>query len=321
MVKEKETCSDTIIKLQEELTFTTQSAKVELANTKEAAKVELANTKEAVKVELANMKEAVEAKAAPTPINVSVLLGGNTKRASIAKKTTASNKQGIARILRWMTDSMTRIAQIGHEMTSGQIESTTLLEYASYSLGVIPRKVSTQRRTAKELNLFLGLPTSQTSRFSMKVQADNTKALKRVKIWLSSIVKHIAQMVTIVDSTKGSNDKPNAADTVRAKSFRADVDFTTGVAATYQKGENVWVYRRNTKSWKAATVVDTRKVISDGSYIVALEDGHTIEGYDQTLAHRVETQTPNIPAWKALLASVTRKLKIEPITPNTSLDT
>lgn len=136
----------------------------------------------------------------PTPANISLLLRGNTKCAENAKKTgirKPAGKTGIERIVRWMADSIARISQVGHEMTSGHIQAMTLLEYASYSLKVIPRKMTRQRRTAKELNMFLGLPISQAVRFSTEIKADNPEALKRLVIWISSTIKHIAQIVTI----------------------------------------------------------------------------------------------------------------------------
>ena len=96
----------------------------------------------------------------------------------------------------------------GHELC--EIHPKKLLGHVAVFLHISPNKCSAdglshQQRTPKELSSFLGLPTSQTSRFGKEVWNKDRGKIKRVVTWLSTVVTHIAKMVTIVESPKTTN--------------------------------------------------------------------------------------------------------------------
>ena len=80
-----------------------------------------------------------------------------------------------------------------------------------------------------------------------------------------------------INEADAADNMPSSEATATAKSFSAGTDFTKGVAPKYDKGDTVWAWRKHEQIWKKATVVDTRSVVSDGYYMVVLENGQEVE--------------------------------------------
>ena len=57
------------------------------------------------------------------------------------------------------------------------------------------------------MSVFLGLPLSQVTRFGKKVSVDDDEKMKSLVTWLSCVVTHGAQMVTITESPTVHNDE------------------------------------------------------------------------------------------------------------------
>ena len=87
---------------------------------------------------------------------------------------------------------------------------------------------------------------------------------------------------------------PNSEATEKAKTFNAETDYSTGVAPTYNNGDEVWIYRKRLKKWVAAEVADNRQVMVDGCYLISLDDGRQVEGYNQTLYPRVPSHVTEV---------------------------
>ena len=179
----------------------------------EKQKLTIEKQKLTIEKEKSAIEDQMQNKAELNPYNISLLLRGDTVAASKVKKTKKGH-QGIKKIVKWMVDSMQHISDLAHEMTYRKFSSTTLLQYAAYSLKISPQKMSTvgstattSERSAKDLSIFLGLPQCQASRVPRKVSSDNQEKIKRVVIWISNVIKHIAQMVEI--ASPSSVTKPS----------------------------------------------------------------------------------------------------------------
>ena len=94
------------------------------------------------------------------------------------------------------------------------VSQETLLRYVADKLRITPAKLPAKfpfvdatnpKRTPKELSEFLGLPVPQATRFGSEVPSDNRQKIKRLVTWLSCVVKHVAQMVPIIESPKTTN--------------------------------------------------------------------------------------------------------------------
>ena len=88
----------------------------------------------------------------------------------------------------------------GHNICG--VHPNKLLGYVAAYLHITP---TNQKRTPKELSKFLGLPLSQSTRFRREVNINDREKMKRLVTWLSCVVKHVAQMVTITESPKTTN--------------------------------------------------------------------------------------------------------------------
>ena len=84
----------------------------------------------------------------------------------------------------------------------------------------------------------------------------------------------------LVDDVQSADIYPNSEATEKAKAFNAETDYSTGVAQTYNNGDEVWIYRKRLKKWVTAKIADNRQVTTDGYYLVTLKQGVEVEGYN-----------------------------------------
>ena len=141
---------------------------------------------------------------------------GNLVWADAVKKTRKGH-QGLEKIVRWMKDTINHIAHVGSDHTCGRFEPIELLGFVASKLNIIPQKMPssktfkldvTSQRSALELSRFLGMPDDvikQAVRVTRNASAGNTRKLGRIVLWLTNVVKHIAQLVNITNNAKSDD--------------------------------------------------------------------------------------------------------------------
>ena len=148
-----------------------------------------------------------------TTRNISILLGGCVELAARAKKS-SKGKQGIERIVRWLGNSVLKLAEHGATLTNGQLGAPKLLSLVTARLKVIPTAskampypdTSTPHRPAVVtpcpviVSKFLSLDhqcIKRASQVAKVTSMSNRRGVQRLVSWIADIIIQIVSLYKV----------------------------------------------------------------------------------------------------------------------------